>query len=88
MLLTVNFNQEQLGEILSNSSDPIAVVIQKVRVRFSLEQRDIVGYVDKLLKNTRVIKERIRRQIETLKSYRKSLIHECVTGKKRVYHDS
>jgi type I restriction enzyme S subunit len=31
------------------------------------------------------LKENLSQQIKTLTQYRQSLIHECVTGKKRVY---
>jgi type I restriction enzyme S subunit len=30
------------------------------------------------------VKEKLNQQIETLVAYRKSLIHECVTGQRRV----
>lgn len=49
------------------------------------EQNEIVKYLDELSDKTFKISSKLKAQIRTLKSYRKSLIHECVTGKKQVY---
>ncbi len=49
------------------------------------EQAEIVSYLNALNQNTETLKENIKSQIKTLAQYRQSLIHECVTGKKRVY---
>lgn len=48
------------------------------------EQDAIVAYLDKKLAEVRRLMLGIERQIETLTAYRKSLIHECVTGLRRV----
>lgn len=48
------------------------------------EQRELVNYLDAELGRLAAIEESIGKQIETLLSYRKSLIHECVTGKRRI----
>lgn len=48
------------------------------------EQRQLVSYLDSELGRLAAIEENIGKQIETLLSYRKSLIHECVTGKRRI----
>ncbi len=48
------------------------------------EQRRIVEYLDKTLDRLNGLTSLIRRQIETLTAYRKSLIHECVTGQRRI----
>jgi type I restriction enzyme S subunit len=48
------------------------------------EQKEIVNYLESLSKMVSEMKNKISSQIDTLKSYRKSLIHECVTGKKQV----
>jgi len=51
------------------------------------EQREICDYLDlKLAELARTI-ENIVAQISTLQQYRKSLIHECVTGKRRITED-
>jgi type I restriction enzyme S subunit len=48
------------------------------------EQRAIVEHVDKELAHAAAIQSNVEKQIETLQAYRKSLIHECVTGKRRI----
>lgn len=49
------------------------------------EQKAIADYLDKACTNIDKTKETIIKQIKTLTQYRQSLIHECVTGKKRIY---
>lgn len=48
------------------------------------EQEAISGFLDTLLGELGRIVESIESQIATLTGYRKSLIHECVTGQRRV----
>lgn len=48
------------------------------------EQASIAKYLDKRLAEINDVKSIITKQIETLLEYRKSLIHECVTGQRRV----
>lgn len=48
------------------------------------EQLAIINYLNALEIKVSNVKEKVESQIETLKAYRKSLIHECVTGKKQV----
>ena len=48
------------------------------------EQRRIAEYLDAKRRGLDELKDNLRRQIETLEQYRKSLIHECVTGERRV----
>ena len=48
------------------------------------EQQAICDYLDAKLVEMRHTVATIERQIETLTAYRKSLIHECVTGQRRV----
>lgn len=48
------------------------------------EQKEICLEIERRAKEIRDIKAQIERQIETLLAYRKSLIHECVTGQRRV----
>ncbi len=52
------------------------------------EQNAIAIYLDKACTNIDKTKETIAKQIKTLTQYRQSLIHECVTGKKRVYQST
>lgn len=49
------------------------------------EQKVIENHIDILSANIQALKDKIYDQITTLQSYRKSLIHECVTGKKQVW---
>lgn len=48
------------------------------------EQRELVNYLDTELGRLAAIEANIGKQIETLLAYRKLLIHECVTGKRRI----
>jgi len=48
------------------------------------EQKVIVEHIDQKLKQAGSVEESISAQIQTLVNYRKSLIHECVTGKRRI----
>lgn len=48
------------------------------------EQRTIAASLDEKMEELRQIAESIQKQIDTLIAYRKSLIHECVTGQRRV----
>jgi type I restriction enzyme S subunit len=48
------------------------------------EQNRICDYLDEKLSELEQIKDNINQQINTLRDYRKSLIHECVTGKRRI----
>lgn len=49
------------------------------------EQKVIENHIDILSTNIQDLKDQIYNQITILQSYRKSLIHECVTGKKQVW---
>lgn len=49
------------------------------------EQENIISKVSKLEVDTKNLKAKLNAQITTLQTYRKSLIHECVTGKKQVW---
>lgn len=48
------------------------------------EQEEICSFLDGKLAEVERIKSGIQSQIDTLIGYRKSLIHECVTGQKRI----
>lgn len=49
------------------------------------EQTAIYEFLDNELKKVETVRYKIERQIETILNYKKSLIHEVVTGKKQVY---
>ena len=48
------------------------------------EQKDIVKRLNDRHVHMERLFENLRRQIEVLEQYRKSLIHECVMGERRV----
>jgi type I restriction enzyme S subunit len=48
------------------------------------EQAGIVDFLDKKISQIEKLKKNIVKQIETLELYRKSIVHECVTGKRRI----
>jgi len=48
------------------------------------EQREIAAFIREKDAEFRPLLEQIERQIATLTAYRKSLIHECVTGQRRI----
>jgi len=48
------------------------------------EQTEICDYLDRRMKELDKVRDNISSQITTLTAYRKSLIHECVTGKRRI----
>jgi len=59
--------------------------IKNIRIAIPMreEQGKIAYFLDGKLSELQHIKENIQKQILTLEQYRKSLIHECVTGKRR-----
>ena len=65
------------------------VKIREMRIAFPQldEQQTIVTFLDTKCAELDKLKENIQQQISTLQQYRKSLIHECVTGKRRVTDD-
>ena len=66
-----SLNEEQFGAILA----PVPPIE---------EQQQIADYLDKKCKEIEGVIADKQSQIETLESYKKSLIYECVTGKKEV----
>jgi type I restriction enzyme S subunit len=59
----------------------------KIPVPPKPEQQAIADYLDKATAQIDAAKRNLKKQIDTLIAYRKSLIHECVTGRKRVYFE-
>lgn len=56
----------------------------KLAVPRVAEQKEIAAFIREKDAEFRPLFAQIERQIETLVAYRKSLIHECVTGKRRI----
>ncbi len=52
-----------------------------------LEQQRIVDHLDHETQRLNDLKENLSQQISTLQAYKKALIYECVTGKKRINAD-
>lgn len=48
------------------------------------EQDDLIAYLDRESERARELRLLLEQQIDTLIRYRKSLIHECVTGQRRI----
>lgn len=48
------------------------------------EQAEIAAYLDGKEQEVQAMKVVLQKQIDTLTAYRKSLIHECVTGQRRI----
>jgi type I restriction enzyme, S subunit len=67
-----HLNAEELGSVL--------LVLPPTRA----EQDKIVAFLDKKLAEVKKTSEGIKSQIVLLSSFRKSLIHECVTGQRRI----
>ncbi len=67
-----HLNAEELGSVL--------LALPPTR----REQESIVDFLDKKLDGVKSVASGIETQIATLTAYRKSLIHECVTGQRRI----
>ena len=59
----------------------------KLAVPRVAEQREIAAFIQKNDAEFRPLLSQIEHQIATLTAYRKSLIHECVTGQRRISAD-
>lgn len=75
----VIFTQATIQNISATKYDYLPVTVPSVR-----EQQLIVQYLDIKMKALDNMQSNLSEQISTLKQYRKSLIHECVTGKRRI----
>lgn len=64
--------------------NPTRYCLLKIPVPPLLEQIEIASYLDKKSGQISNIRQCLNEQISTLFVYRKSLIHECVTGKRRI----
>jgi type I restriction enzyme S subunit len=54
------------------------------RIFDNIEQDILTDYLDAKTAGLKKLNENIENQITALQQYRKSLIHECVTGKRRI----
>ncbi len=80
-----------LNSEANKTAQPVITGTKIKNIRIAIptreEQSQIAYFLDGKLSELQHIKENIQQQISTLKQYRKSLIHECVTGKRRVNED-
>ena len=60
------------------------IVASMPRIFDNIEQDNLTDYLDAKTAELKKLNENIENQIATLQQYRKSLIHECVTGKRRI----
>lgn len=77
-----------LNSISSQSAQPL-ITGTKIKNEYVVlppidEQKEIANYLNDFTSNIGKEKNIIEQQIEKLKQYRKSLIHECVTGKRKI----
>ena len=77
-----------LHRLASETAQPLLVGnnVKKLYVAIPpiSEQMQIIEKIEAAHLKTQNLKKKVSLQIKTLQSYRKSLIHECVTGKKQV----
>jgi type I restriction enzyme S subunit len=72
----------KLGTQLNLNTDTIGQIF--IPEPPNKEQEVIVGFLNEKTTEIDSLKDNINAQIATLGQYRKSLIHECVTGKRRI----
>ena len=80
---TDNFKSKAMGAVLQNISQE-KIKKQDFLVPPLAEQQQIADYLDEKCKNIDNRVQKRRQQLEWLKEYKKSLIFDYVTGKKRV----
>ncbi len=81
LLRNMNLNQ------YSNAAAQPGLAVDKIkclRLPPIEEQREIRAYLDARLAELNLLVSSIQSQIDVLTAYRKSLIHECVTGQRRI----
>ena len=80
-----------LNSEANKTAQPVITGTKIKNIRIAIptrkEQSQIAYFLDGKLSELQHIKENIQQQISTLQQYRKSLIHECVTGKRRITED-
>jgi len=83
VLIALDLNSEA-----NKTAQPVITGTKIKNIRIAMpekeEQSKIAYFLDGKLIELQHIKENIQQQISTLEQYRKSLIHECVTGKRRI----
>jgi type I restriction enzyme S subunit len=87
VFIALNLNSEA-----NKTAQPVITGTKIKNIRIAIPTREdqskIAYFLDGKLSESQHIKENIQQQISTLEQYRKSLIHECVTGKRRITNDN
>lgn len=73
------FTQATIQNISATKYDYLAIPLPPMN-----EQKNIVNFITSKESEFRAVFEKLNLQISTLIAYRKSLIHECVTGQRRI----
>jgi type I restriction enzyme, S subunit len=89
------FESDVVNQQLFESSKKTSVTnLHLVKIRELLlcvppfhEQQRIIDHLDQETQSLNDLKENLSQQISTLEAYKKALIYECVTGKKRINAD-
>lgn len=81
-------NVLSLNRLASKTAQPLLVGNNVKNIYVAIptlsEQIKIVSYLNEYSEKLTKTRVNLKSQIETLQAYRKSLIHECVTGKKQI----
>jgi type I restriction enzyme, S subunit len=82
------FNALNFNAQANNTAQPV-ITGTKIKNTYVVlppipEQRDIADFIDRKEHEFRTLFAHIEHEIETMLAYRKSLIHECVTGQRRL----
>lgn len=65
--------------------DQVKIGYLRVVIPATIEEQELIAdYLDDEMSEISKLENNLRSQIDTLEQYRKSLIHECVTGKRRI----
>ena len=75
----INSGNTTIIHLYQNSFDNFSFTLPPLN-----EQKEIAEFLDKKCKKIDRLNENYTKQIATLKEYKKSLIYECVTGKKEI----
>lgn len=80
---------EATGKRTTNLASTNATKIRSFQIPLPsrAEQTAIIENLMKMQKQSDKLQGNLHAQISTLEQYRKSLIHECVTGKRRITED-
>jgi type I restriction enzyme S subunit len=68
--------------------DQVKIGYLRVAIPATIEEQELIAdYLDDEMSKISKLEGNLSNQISTLEQYRKSLIHECVTGKRRIGAD-